>query len=182
MIKVKDNFQLVPIKETDAWQICDFVNANEDRLKRYFPKTLELNLNPTLSNLFARSKVNAFSERVEFVFLLKQMQPKQLAGIFYLKALDWQHKKAELAYCIGYQFQGQNLTTLAIKQLSEFAFDTFSMETLKIIVHHENQASLRVAEKAGFRFMGILEKEFTPPGEPALDMQLFELKHTERQN
>ena len=47
MIITFDNFTIAPIKDTDAWKVCDFMVINEERLKAYFPKTLE----PTTSNI-----------------------------------------------------------------------------------------------------------------------------------
>ena len=47
-----DNNNISLIHEKDAWRMCDFVVSNEERLKAYFPKTLEQNLNPTLSKFF----------------------------------------------------------------------------------------------------------------------------------
>ncbi|WP_431133227.1 hypothetical protein [Psychroserpens mesophilus] len=44
MIAQFNGFEINPIYEGDAWKICDFVTVNTNRLKRYFPKTLELNL------------------------------------------------------------------------------------------------------------------------------------------
>ena len=47
-----DTFYIEPIKINDAWKLCNFVVANEDRLKRYFPDTLEQNSTPDLSKYF----------------------------------------------------------------------------------------------------------------------------------
>ena len=47
-----EKFYIEPVKIQDSWSICDFIVSNEDRLKRYFPKTLEQNLTPDLSKRF----------------------------------------------------------------------------------------------------------------------------------
>ena len=56
------SYYIVPIHPKDGWPICDFVVANENRLKRYFPKTLQQNLTPDLSNAFIAKKVKQFKD------------------------------------------------------------------------------------------------------------------------
>jgi ribosomal-protein-alanine N-acetyltransferase len=36
-----ENYYIEPIAENDAWKLCDFIISNAERLKRYFPQTLE---------------------------------------------------------------------------------------------------------------------------------------------
>ena len=52
MIASFDGFEINAVHGGDAWKICNLMVANEDRFRRYFPKTLEQNLTPTLSQLF----------------------------------------------------------------------------------------------------------------------------------
>ena len=167
------------IQEKDAWPICDFVVANEDRLKRFFPQTLSQNLTPTLAKSFVEKKVKQFLANEEFVFLIKEKKSLNLVGIIYIKELDWNIKQGEFAYCIGYQFEGKGLTTNAVKLLSKYAFDTLGLKTLQIIVNKENTASIKVATHNNFTWKKTLLKEYTPPGESPLDMELYEL-HYER--
>lgn len=122
MIARFKDFEINPVHNGDAWKICDFVIANEIRLKRYFPKTLEQNLNPTLSRFYVESKVKQFENRELFLFTLKHSETRELAGLIILKELNWEIKQGEFAYCIGYTFEGQGLTSEAIQHLSKYAF------------------------------------------------------------
>ena len=51
------------IKTQDSWHICNFVVANEDRLKRYFPLTLQQNLTPELAMIFTEKKTKEFKNK-----------------------------------------------------------------------------------------------------------------------
>lgn len=175
MIAQFEDFEISPVHLGDAWKICDFVVANEERLKRYFPKTLEQNLNPTLSQLFVENKFKAFQEKTEFLFTLKHSETRKLAGLIYLKELDWEKRQGEFAYCVGYTFSGQGLAAKAIKPLLNYAFDTLKLKTLQIIAHKENKSSIKVAIQNEFSWIKTLENEFTPKGERALDMELYEI-------
>ena len=175
MLRDFENYYIQPIAEKDAWKLCDFIISNTGRLKRYFPKTLEQNLTPDLSRIFVAEKVKEFNAEEEFLFKLKEKKNRTIIGLVYIKELDWDKKQAELAYCIAYQFEGMGIITNSVKVLSDFAFDTLGLKTLQIIVHKTNPGSIKVAEKCGYTWQQTLLKEHTPPGEKALDMELYEL-------
>ena len=174
MVAKFDGFEINPIHNGDAWKVCDLMVANSDRLKRYFPKTLAQNLNPTLSQLFIEKMVKQFEKQDVFLFTLKHSETRELAGLIYIKELDWDKKQGEFAYCIGYTFEDQGLTSKSVKALSVYAFETLGLETLQIIVHKDNIPSVKVAINNNFKWQRILKNEFTPTGEASLDMELYE--------
>ncbi|WP_299883878.1 GNAT family N-acetyltransferase [uncultured Lacinutrix sp.] len=170
-----DSYYIDKIQEKDAWKLCDFMIINQDRFKRYFPKTLEQNLTPTLSKLFAEKKVKKFNLKEEFLFTVKEKETDALVGLIYIKELDWTIKQGEFAYCIGYQFEGKSITSTAVKELSKYAFEVLGIETLQIIAHKDNTSSVKVALNNSFIWQKTLKEEFTPTGEKPLDMELYEL-------
>jgi len=135
----------------------------------------EQNLNPNLSQLFVEKMVKQFENKETFLFTLKHTGTRELAGLIYIKELDWNIKQGEFAYCIGYTFEGQGLTSKAIQRLSDYAFTNLGLETLQIIAHKDNLSSVKVALKNDFKWVKTLVNEFTPIGEAPLDMELYEL-------
>jgi ribosomal-protein-alanine N-acetyltransferase len=170
-----ENYYIEPIAEKDAWKLCDFIISNAERLKRFFSKTLEQNLTPDLSRIFVADKIKQSNSKEEFLFKLKEKKNRTIIGLVYIKELDWDKKQAELAYCIAYQFEGMGFITNSVEILSDYAFDTLGLKALQIIVHKTNSGSIKVAEKCGYTWQQTLLKEHTPPGEKALDMELYEL-------
>ncbi len=170
-----EKYYIEPIAEKDAWKLCDFITINSDRLKVYFPKTLEQNLTPDLSKFFVEKKVKQFNAKEEFLFKLKEKEQRTIIGLVYIKELDWDKKQAELAYCIGYQYEGKGWTTQTIEALSEYALTNLGLQNLQIIVHETNIGSVTVAKKCGYIWKRTLLKEHTPPNSEPLDMELFEL-------
>jgi len=67
------------------------------------------------------------------------------------------------------------LTSFAVKEMTNFAFENLGLKTLQIIAHKTNFGSLKVAEKNGFVWQKTLLNEFTPTNATALDMELYEL-------
>lgn len=177
MIAQFDGFEINPIHEGDAWKICDFTIANNDRLKRYFPKTLEQNLNPTLSQIYIENCIKAFQNKTLFVFAIKQIETRKLIGLIIIKELDWTIKQGEFAYAIDYNFKGKEIMSKAIEKLSEYAFETLGLKRLQIISHKDNLPSVKVAFNNHFEWQKTLKNEFTPKGELPLDMELYELSY-----
>jgi len=175
MIAQFDGFEINPIHEGDAWKICDFTIANTDRLKRFFPRTLEQNLNPTLSQIYVENRMKAFQHKELFVFTLKQLETRKLVGLIIIKEIDWTIKQGEFAYAIDYNCNGKGVMSKAIKKLSAYAFETLELERLQIISHKDNLPSVKVALNTGFEWQKTLINGFTPNGEQPLDMELYEL-------
>ena len=169
------SYHIIPLHEKDGWTICNFAVANEDRLKHYFPGTLKQNLTPDLSNIFVNKKVKQFEAKEEFLFTLRENESNKLVGLVYIKEVDWKTKQGEFAYCIDYTVEGKGLITQAVKQLSDFAFETLGLETLQIISHKSNIGSVKIAENNNFTWIKTLKNEFTPPGGNPLNMELYEL-------
>ena len=170
-----DTYYISPIQVKDAWKLCDFVVANEDRLRLYFPQTLELNLTPDLASSFVNIKVKQFEQNEVFLYTVKEQETNQLVGLVYIKELDWNKKQAEFAYCIGYSFEGKGVTSKTVSLLSNHAFTNLNLKTLQIIVHKDNIPSVQVAKKCHFKWQKTLIKSFTPTGKTAIDMELYEL-------
>ncbi|HEA20463.1 hypothetical protein LCGC14_0661330 [marine sediment metagenome] len=169
-------YNIEPIHEKYAWRICDLMVANADRFKRFFPQTLAQNLNPELSRIFVNEKVRLFERREEFLFVLKVKNDRTVIGLVYIKKVNWKNKEAELAYCIGYTHEGKGWMTEAVRYLSTHALNKLGLNTLRIIVHKSNLASIKVAQKCGYLWKSTLEKEHTPLGEAPLDMELYVLE------
>lgn len=158
----------------DSWGLCDFIVSNEDRLSQFFPSTRAANLTPDLSKRFVEIKCREFENKEEFLFLLRPNESNRIIGMLYIKELDWEKSVGELAYCIDYNYEGKGITTNLVMQATRFAFDELSLNTLQIITHKSNIPSVRVAQKSNFVWIRTLLKSFKPPGQEALDMELYE--------
>ena len=71
---------------------------------------------------------------------------------------DIHKKNAELGYWLAETFWGRGIMTLAVKQMVDFAFDTYDIDRVFARPFETNKASQRVLEKAGFTLEAILAK------------------------
>jgi len=168
------NFEIGRIQEKDAWRICDFMVANSERFKNDFPDTLKQTLNPTLATLFVQEKTKQFNNGEEYLFTVKEEKNRTIIGLLYLKELQKQQRQGELAYCIGYQYEGKGLTTLFLNQIIPWAFGKIGLDTLQIIAHKDNKGSLRIAEKLGFTWKTSLPDAHTRFDGSVVNMELYE--------
>ncbi|HQO03637.1 MAG TPA: GNAT family N-acetyltransferase [Spirochaetota bacterium] len=64
----------------------------------------------------------------------------------------------EAGYFIDEQYHGRGIASRALDIISERAAGDMNIRRLELIIHPENTASIRVAEKNGFSREGLLQK------------------------
>ena len=62
----------------------------------------------------------------------------------------------EIAYVISPGARGRGIAPAAVRLLSEWAFATLGLARLQLSVAPENASSVRVAEKAGYQYEGLV--------------------------
>ena len=170
-----ENYILDKLKSTDVNQLYQFLYDNKKRLKLFFPITLEMNSSLEKTKDYISIKNKEIEERTNFTLAIRDKNKEEIAGLIIIKKIDWDKKQGEFAYCIGSEFEGKGLTSFAVKEMTNFAFDELGLKTLQIIAHKTNFGSVKVAENNGFVWQSTLQNEFTPTNDTPLDMELYEL-------
>jgi ribosomal-protein-alanine N-acetyltransferase len=170
-----DTFWITEFELLDAKSLCNMMTSNLERFQKYFPTTLSQNLTIEDSKAYVLRKAIENKNKIEFTFAIKDNLTQKVAGIIILKDLDTKKKAGELAYAMDKNFEGKEWTTLAVKELSQYAFNTLGLKTLKIISHRTNLGSCKIALKNGYVWQRTLKNEHTPVNESPLDMELYEL-------
>ena len=168
-------FIIDKLKPTDSNKLYQFMFDNKERLKLFFPVTLEMNSSLDKTEEYISIKNKEIEEKTNFTFSIRNKNTDKIAGLIIIKKIDWDIKQGEFAYCIGSEFEGKRLTSFAVKEMSKFAFNDLRLKTLQIISHKTNFGSVKVAENNGFIWQRTLLNEFTPTDELPLDMELYEL-------
>jgi len=81
-----------------------------------------------------------------------------LAGVIWLKQIDWRVRKAEVGIYLG-RMRAKGLGTEALRQLSRYAFDTLNLHKLWATVFAFNAPSQTLFERCGFLREGVLRDE-----------------------
>jgi RimJ/RimL family protein N-acetyltransferase len=78
----------------------------------------------------------------------------ELLGVIGLAVQE--HGRGHFGYWVGAEARGRGVATRALRLLTRWAAAELRLARLELIVDPENVASIRVAEKAGFRREGLL--------------------------
>lgn len=62
---------------------------------------------------------------------------------------------ATIGYWVSERFAGRGITPTAVAMATDASFTLFGLHRMEICIRPENQASLRVVEKLGFRYEGL---------------------------
>ncbi len=170
--RINSLFVLEPLTTVDTASLHAFLASNKKEFHRFFPVTLGQNETIQASEKYVLNKSEQIKLKTEFTFAVKTNTT--VVGLLILKKLNWELRRGEIAYCIDKNYQGRGWITRALKETNSFAFNDLGLKTLEIIVYKENKASVRVAEKCGYKWTKTLLKGYTPPNEEPLDMELYE--------
>lgn len=167
-------FSLVVLDLADAESLNAMLLKNTERFQRYFPKTLEQNLNLEMTKEYILKKKSMFDANEEYTMGIKDKISNSIVGLVILKNINREIADAEVAYCLDVDFGGKGLMTESVNKIFAFAKEKGSLKSLFILAHKTNISSVRVAEKTGFVWSETQVKSYTPVNvtEP-IDMEKF---------
>ena len=96
---------------------------------------------------------------------------REVVGSIGLASMITGHK-AEVGYWLAEKYWNKGIITKAVKITTEFGIKKMKLKRMFIRVFTFNKASCRVAEKAGYKFEGILKKDVMR-GNKVFDTCLF---------
>ena len=80
----------------------------------------------------------------------------RVLGAIGISNFDWADLKAEIGYWVAPQARNRGVGTRAVRLLSRWAIEELGLERIELFAHPENQASLRLALRAGYTREGTL--------------------------
>lgn len=111
----------------------------------------------------------------EAIFLIvADAQTDELLGAIDVRVESANQGRGEIGYWLAAPARGRGAITRALVLLSRWAFDGIGLGRVTVLAHPENEASQRVAERAGFTREGLLRGYALRNGERE-DMFVFSL-------
>jgi RimJ/RimL family protein N-acetyltransferase len=89
-------------------------------------------------------------DRSALDFAIRDRGDGRLLGATGMRAFDWLRGTGEIGYWISPGERGRGIAPRAVRLLSGWALENLPLERLFLPLDHRNDASRRVAEKAGF--------------------------------
>lgn len=100
----------------------------------------------------------------EFVLAI-EVEGEAVGGIGVIIGTDIERVSGELGYWLGEDYWGRGIVTAAIRQFAPWAMERFNLTRLHADTFHDNPASARVLEKAGFTRESIKRRAAIKNGE-----------------
>jgi len=166
IIKLK-RFTLRPFRKGDERSL--WKNANN---KKIYKNTMTMPYPYTLNEgrkWVAKNLKEAKSKKPKMVNFVIDINGEVGGSIgFYIE----EGCKAEIAYWLSEKYWGKGIMTEAVKLVTKFGFDELKLRRIYALVFSFNKSSMRVLEKSGYKFEGILRKN-AKKEDKFLDQYLF---------
>ena len=107
------------------------------------------------------------------------MNGEAIGGVGVFPQEDVFRKNAEIGYWLAEPYWGKGIITVAIKQIVDFAFNTYDIERIFARPYGNNPASQRALEKNGFVLEARFEKTVFK-NEEFLDELIFAIRKANR--
>jgi RimJ/RimL family protein N-acetyltransferase len=109
-------------------------------------------------------------------FAIAERRTNEQLGSVSVHWLDHEHAIGEVGYWVRADARGRGVATRAVRLVSRWAIEECKLERLQLRADVHNEASQRVAEKAGFRREGVLRSaRYSPRQGRRVDFVVFSL-------
>lgn len=148
------------LEQRDSKAFLQLLVQNRERLQRYFPLMCSTVTSPWKSARFVRRKRRECRQKNYYPFVIEDTASGELIGYISIKTIDNSIPKGELAYFIAERWSGKGISSHALAEVSNRAFQQFGFYKLIVRINADNPASRAVAIKAGFQSEGIQQSDF----------------------
>ena len=100
-------------------------------------------------------------------------------GFMALVRLDLEARQGEAGYLLNAAARGRGVATTALRLLTDWAFDELGLERIEMRIDTTNEASLRLAERAGYTREGVLRSMYFKE-EMRSDLAMYSMIRSDR--
>ncbi|MEZ4935816.1 MAG: GNAT family N-acetyltransferase [Saprospiraceae bacterium] len=162
-----------PFKMEDATIFFEQLNNSKAHLENFFFKTLNANQELQQTREYILQKQKDMENKNGFVCCIFKKDDLQLIGSISVRQIDWVVPKGELAYYIFKPFLGQKYATEALTAFRDWCFTEHQFNRLYLRIATDNLASIKTAEKCGFKLEGVLKNDYRRNNKELIDMNIY---------
>jgi [ribosomal protein S5]-alanine N-acetyltransferase len=161
---------LRPVRETDIDQLHTF-HLDIDNRGKYFPRGVLSQ--PAFRKEFQET---GFWSKEDGMLVIVSPTDEILGHIEFFKTVNYLDE-FELSYVVyAVDQRGKGIATEAVNILVRYLFETKRMNRIRLVIHPENRASRRLAEKCGFRHEGTARGAWYNKGKHQ-DVEIYAMLH-----
>ena len=159
-------------KVEDAQRLYE--NHLDEEVRKWFPNESYADLEEAQDAIrFYADCVD--HERLPFVLGVVLKETRELIGDAGISEVEGNPGETEIGYCIGVKYRGKGYATELLRAVSDFVVSYFGISVIWGRVVNGNEASAKVLEKNGYRFV---RKEFGAEDDPYGDgMLVYQLRY-----
>jgi RimJ/RimL family protein N-acetyltransferase len=121
----------------------------------------------------ARCEIDRRSGR-ELALAVVEPGDGPLLGGCGLARFEWEERRVEIGYWVAREVRRRSIGTRTVGLLSRWALSDLGMERVELLTDPANEASMRLAERAGFTREGLL-REYRPRGSGRWDLVMHSM-------
>jgi ribosomal-protein-alanine N-acetyltransferase len=149
------------LKNSDAYSV--YKNANDREISKYtrlpYPYRLKHAYN------FVRLCQENYKKKTDYELGIESKETGKIIGMISLMHLDNLLRNAEVGYWLGKQYWRRGITLEALTLILDYGFHTLQLVRVYAKVMHPNLPSIRLLQRAGFRYEDRIRKSFFRDGE-----------------
>lgn len=154
-----------PYRADDVPLLVEAVQASVAEVSRWLP-WCRPDYDDDSAARFIANRSAAWAEGREFSFALFEPTHGVMIGGCGLNHLNRTHHFANLWYWVRTGYAGRGVATGATRLVARFGFEVLGLQRVEVVVDVANDASQRVAEKAGAVREGVLRRRLAVGGAP----------------
>ena len=167
------DLRLSPFRDTDAPAFTQAARESVNSLAPWMPWCHDNYSKTEAQDWINHCRENASAGQA-YEFGLFNIDRTLLLGGIGINEINTQNNYANLGYWVRSSQQNKGIATRAIPIIARFGFHTLKLTRLEILILVGNEASAKVALKAGAHFEGLIRHRLIQHGQP-YDARLYSL-------
>ena len=155
---MSDRMAIVPCSGLEPSAYLDVLRRNRTHIDAYMPdEILDLDTVADVQQ-FLVSLASAWDHGDALCLVALERDRSAFLAQIYVQPIDRAAGIVEIGYFTDVGHQGQGYAAEAVRRVSRFLFDEAGVHKICLICDAGNDASIRVAERAGFALEGVLRQ------------------------
>jgi RimJ/RimL family protein N-acetyltransferase len=140
---------LAPADRAESWAM-----AQDDTVRRY--TLLPSDADEAWVGRWIERYVAAWGDGSRAGFAIRDVEDGSYLGFAAIVHLELDARQGEIGYMVAPAARGKGVAAVAVELLTRWGFDDLGLQRLELRIDVSNAASVRVAERAGYRLDGVL--------------------------
>lgn len=162
----------------EAEELSKLIASNIERLKDYFPKTVDGVSDNISAEKFIKTRIRDWAAGNTFIFSMRLRENGNLIGNIIIKNIDHSLLTGEIGYYISSVYEGSGLMKEGIMTILNEA-KKMGFKNLFARIEDKNTKSIKLAESCGFVFDRIEKNDFLTLSGRTLDLNYYKFEFRE---